>query len=211
MRTPNVIAAMAGFGAGLVAALVAVALSAAGGAFEFGTTVTERVAAPAPLVPVPSGSAGAVPGFDAGAVYRARIAGVVTISSVLPAGGEIGGSGFVVSGDGLILTNAHVVTNSGDTGVQPSGVHQAQHVYVQFSNEDKVEARVVGYDLFDDVALVRVDPSGLTLHPVPLGNSSNVRVGQPVAAIGSPFSQAGSLSVGVVSAVNRSIPSLVTR
>ncbi len=211
MRTPNVIAAMAGFGAGLVAALVAVALSAAGGAFEFGTTVTERVAAPAALVPVPAGSAGAVPGFDAGAVYRARIAGVVTISSVLPAGGEIGGSGFVVSGDGLILTNAHVVTNSGDTGVQPSGVHQAQHVYVQFSNEDKVEARVVGYDLFDDVALVRVDPGGLTLHPVPLGNSSHVRVGQPVAAIGSPFSQAGSLSVGVVSAINRSIPSLVTR
>jgi 2-alkenal reductase len=74
-----------------------------------------------------------------------------------------------------------------------------------------VPARIVGYDLFDDVAVIRVDPRLHRLRPVPLGNSARVVVGEPVAAIGSPFGNADSLSVGVVSAIRRSIPSLTTR
>src|SRR5205085_6365837 len=63
------------------------------------------------------------------------------------------------------------------------------------------------YDLFSDVAVIKVQKSSERIRPVPLGNSSQVRVGEPVAAIGSPFLEAGSLSVGVVSAVNRSLSS----
>jgi S1-C subfamily serine protease len=65
---------------------------------------------------------------------------------------------------------------------------------------------VVGFDLFDDVAVVRTDPRALHLVPVPLGSSQAVHVGEPVAAIGSPFDEPGSLSVGVVSQVGRQIP-----
>ena len=79
-----------------------------------------------------------------------------------------------------------------------------------FSDGDRVTATVVGVDLFDDVGLLRVDPKQHSLDPVPLGDSSRVIVGEPVAAIGSPFGNADSLSVGVVSAIRRSIPSLTS-
>ena len=71
-------------------------------------------------------------------------------------------------------------------------------------------ARIVGWDLFSDVAVVRVDPDAHALAPVPLGNSSTVVVGTPVAAIGSPFDEQSSLSVGVVSATDRTIDSLTS-
>jgi S1-C subfamily serine protease len=119
------------------------------------------------------------------------------------------GSGFVVSTDGTILTNAHVITTAGQGQVGKASA--AGTVYVEFSDGDRVQARVVGYDLFDDVGVIRVDPAEHALEPVPLGNSSRVVVGEPVAAIGSPFGNVDSLSVGVVSAIRRSIPSLTTR
>ena len=106
-----------------------------------------------------------------------------------------------------MLTNAHVVTNSADDNVAPQDVKPAEHVYVRFADDDQVEADIVGYDLFADVAVLRVHDANEHLQPVPLGNSGDVVVGQPVAAIGSPFLEAGSLSVGVVSAINRSLES----
>src|SRR5436190_389959 len=78
-------------------------------------------------------------------------------------------------------------------------VHGAESVFVEFKDRDRVPARIVGWDLFSDVAVVRVDPRAHALAPVPLGNSSTVVVGTPVAAIGSPFNEQSSLSVGVVS------------
>ena len=69
-------------------------------------------------------------------------------------------------------------------------------------------AKVLGHDPNADIALLRVDPKGLKLRPLPLGDSEKVAVGEPVAAIGSPFGQAQSLSVGIVSAVDRSVASL---
>jgi S1-C subfamily serine protease len=113
------------------------------------------------------------------------------------------GSGFVLNGEGEIATNAHVVT----TGKVPD-LREARTVYVEFADGNQVEAEIKGYDPESDVALIEVDPKGLTLRPLPLGSSENVRVGTPVAAIGSPFSEAQSLSVGVVSAVDRSITGL---
>jgi S1-C subfamily serine protease len=191
--------------AGVAAALATVAIAAWAGTFDSSTsTVVRQVRQPA-AIEVPTGAS--KPGaFDPGTIYRARIGGVVTVSSVFGAN-EAGGSGFVVSADGLILTNAHVVTNSADAGVQPQDVKKADAVYVRFSDQQQVDAQVVGYDLFADVAVLRVSDTSVSLTPLPLGDSDKVAVGQPVAAIGSPFFEAGSLSVGVVSAVNRSLSS----
>jgi len=150
-------------------------------------------------------------GFQPAQIFARRSAGVVTIVSYF--GGTSAtsagqGSGFVVSPSGNVLTSAHVVTTAGQGG---GNAKRAHTIYVQFSDGDRVPAKIVGYDLFDDVAVIHVDPQLHRLRPVPLGNSERVVVGEPVAAIGSPFGNADSLSVGVVSAIRRSIPSLTTR
>ena len=155
-------------------------------------------------------------GFDAAELYRKRAAGVVTIFAVFGEGGGSAddaasqGSGFVVSDDGYILTNSHVVTTAGESN--PGDAPQAADtVYVEFRDGERVPAEIVGWDLFDDVGLLKVDPADHPVSPVPLGDSSTVVVGEPVAAIGSPFGQESSLSVGVVSATERSIDSLTSR
>ena len=141
-------------------------------------------------------------GFDAQTIYKDEADGVVTIQSLFGTdGGE--GSGFVINDEGEIVTNAHVVT----TG-EGSAIKRASEVYVEFADGNRVSAKVLGHDPNADIALLRVEPKGLSLRPLPLGESSEVAVGQPVAAIGSPFGQAGSLSVGIVSAVDRSVASL---
>jgi S1-C subfamily serine protease len=152
--------------------------------------------------------------FSPALIYRRRAAGVVTIVSYFdspsaPDATAGQGSGFVVSRDGTILTNAHVVTTAGEGQLGTAQV--AKQVYIEFVDGDRVPAKVVGFDLYDDVAVVHVDPRLHPLSPVPLGDSDRVVVGEPVAAIGSPFGNVDSLSVGVVSATRRSIPSLTTR
>jgi S1-C subfamily serine protease len=109
----------------------------------------------------------------------------------------------VVSGAGEIATNAHVVTDG-----EGAGIRKAREVYVAFADGNEVPAKIVGFDPNSDVALLRIDPKGLTLRPLPLGTTRDLVVGSPVAAIGSPFGQPQSLSVGVVSAADRSIRSL---
>jgi S1-C subfamily serine protease len=156
-------------------------------------------------------------GFDPAAIYRQYSPGVVTVISVLPGsqGGLFGGggtpgeealgSGFVVDGSGDVATNAHVVT----TG-QGGDIKRASQVYVEFPDHNRVPAKIVGDDPNADVALLKIGTAGLKLTPLPLGSSSNLIVGSPVAAIGSPFGEQQSLSVGVISAVNRSITSLTS-
>jgi S1-C subfamily serine protease len=156
-------------------------------------------------------------GFDPEQIYANRVGGVVTIysffdSSASPGAREAQGSGFVVSHDGVVLTNAHVITDAGEvqsSGDAPPAPDLAREVYVEFHDGDRVAAKVVGYDLFDDVGVIRVGREH-ALEPVPLGDSSKVVIGQPVAAIGTPFGNEGSLTVGVVSAT-RSIDSLTSR
>jgi S1-C subfamily serine protease len=142
------------------------------------------------------------PGFNAANVFRKASPGVVTIRSITQTGGAEG-SGFVLDNDGKIVTNAHVVTD--DTSGER---RQAEAVYVEFPDRNVVPAKIVGVDPFADVALLEVNPDGLELHPLKLGDDSKLVVGQPVAAIGSPFGEQQSLSVGIVSATDRSVRSL---
>jgi S1-C subfamily serine protease len=155
-------------------------------------------------------------GFDPRAIYRNEAPGVVTVislfggaglDSILGGSGGDGaggvGSGFVVSRNGEIATNAHVVT----TG-EGNQIRRANQVYVEFADGNQVEAKILGHDPNADIALLKVDPKGLTLRPLPIDKSNSVQVGTPVAAIGSPFGEKQSLSVGVVSAVDRAIDSL---
>jgi 2-alkenal reductase len=154
-------------------------------------------------------------GFDPARIYRERAAGVVTLISIfgptesatVPESAQ--GSGFVVSSDGYILTNSHVITTAGD-GDATQAAEPATTVFVEFRDGERVRAKVVGWDIYDDVGLVKVSPKEHELTPVPLGDSANARVGEPVAAIGSPFGNESSLSVGVVSATERSIASLTS-
>ncbi len=160
---------------------------------------------------------GAEGSFNPQKIYKTEAPGVVTVVSLFGGGGSLDdilggqggdgqfgeGSGFVLNGDGEIATNAHVVT----TG-EGNAIKRARQVYVEFADGNRVEADIVGHDPNADVALLRVDAAGLTLRPLPLGDSDKVQVGEPVAAIGSPFGQKQSLSIGVVSAVDRSVQSL---
>src|ERR1700712_3450135 len=138
--------------------------------------------------------------FDPSAIYSRESPGVVTvISTGLPAASGGGsssglGSGFVISGDGEVATNAHVVTSG-----EGSSIRQAGSVYVRFPDGNQVPATITGYDPFADVALLKVDPKGLDLRPLPLGSTKGVRVGAPVAAIGSPLGEEQSLSAGRLS------------
>jgi 2-alkenal reductase len=159
-----------------------------------------------------AGSAAAAPpllgnGFDPARIYASRSAGVVTLYSYFASGQRAQGSGFVVSQDGHVLTNSHVVTSAGDDESEP---RRAERVYVVFADGDRIPGSIVGWDLFNDTGVVKFDPGDHAVTPVPLGDSSDVVVGQPVAAIGSPFGQESSLAVGVVSATERSIESLTS-
>ncbi len=149
-------------------------------------------------------------GFDPARIYAARSPGVVTVYAFFdkndPHGAQ--GSGFVVSESGYILTSAHVVTNAGES--DSAKTTEASRVFVGFKDEDRAKAEIVGWDVYDDVALLRVAPDAHVLSPVPLGDSSQVRAGDPVAAMGSPFGNEDSVAVGVVSATRRSIMSLTS-
>ena len=199
----------------LLGGVAALALGKATGWVGHKTVTVFRASAlPAPAAQPAAVGPAAKPlagnGFDPRRIYARRSPGVVTIYSQYgtdPASATLAqGSGFVVSWKGYILTNSHVITNAGES----ASVHGADRVYVEFQDLDRAPAKIVGWDVFDDVGLLKVDPSAHTLAPVPLGNSAAVSVGEPVAAIGSPFGNEDSLGVGVVAATHRSIASLTS-
>jgi 2-alkenal reductase len=148
--------------------------------------------------------------FEPARIYAARSAGVVTVYAFYDSdsgGSASQGSGFVVSPKGYVLTSAHVITTAAGNNARGKA---ADRVFVGFKDGDRVPATVIGWDIFDDVGLLRVKPNAHSLAPVPLGDSSKVVVGEPVAAMGSPFGNEDSLAVGVVSATRRSIASLTS-
>jgi len=106
--------------------------------------------------------------------------------------GQATGSGIVINDNGTILTNYHVVES-------------AIKVTVSLEKGKTVDAQVVGKDPSNDLAVLHIHPDGLALHPLTLGDSSGVQVGDPVLAIGNPFDLERTLTTGVISALQRQI------
>lgn len=103
------------------------------------------------------------------------------------------GSGFVYDDQGHIVTNNHVVAN-------------ATEIWVTFTDGSMVPARVVGTDPGSDLAVIQVDQPASKLHPVTLGDSDTLRVGQLAVAIGNPFGLEGTMTTGIISALGRVLP-----
>ncbi|MEN3283755.1 MAG: hypothetical protein V7607_4895 [Solirubrobacteraceae bacterium] len=152
-------------------------------------------------------SDGSSSGLDASALYSSTAAGVVDITSrgvtdTSQGNSPFGapqqqdttatGTGFVVDGSGHIVTAAHVVDG-------------ASSITVTFQDGTTRKATLLGKDNATDVAVLSVDASGLTLHPLTLGSSASLQVGDSVAAIGDPFTYQRSMSTGIVSGLDRTI------
>jgi S1-C subfamily serine protease len=151
-------------------------------------------------------------------IYNKYSAGVVevlstfaNVSSTSPYGqssssAQALGSGFIVSTDGTILTNAHVVSNNGARATSVKVVFKTQSG--SGTDTTTVAASVVGVDETSDVAVLKVDPlKAPALDPLPLGDSSAVQVGEAVVAIGNPLGYDFSVTSGIVSATNRNLQS----
>jgi S1-C subfamily serine protease len=189
---------------GAVVAAVMVVLDVGSG--DGGTTTVVQqapVASPSSEGGGDAARAAAAQGLTAHDIYERDAPGVVHVRSELRSsggtspfgtdqGGEATGTGFVIDGDGHILTNYHVVAD-------------ATSVDVGFDDNRSVPARVLGTDATNDLALLQVEPDGLRLSPLQLGDSSTAQVGDPVLAIGNPFGLDRTLTTGVVSALQRQI------
>lgn len=127
-------------------------------------------------------------------VYRHASPSVVAISVETDSGGG-NGSGFVIDGDGHIVTNAHVVD-------------AAQEIVVSFIDGAKVRGAIVGIDKASDLAVVKVNLPAARLSPVAFADSQDLVIGQTVLAIGSPYGQGWTLTSGIVSALDRTIRGL---
>jgi S1-C subfamily serine protease len=189
--------------AGLLGGAVAIAVAlvvGVGGTEHVTTTVVQQ----APLSAQGAKETNADQRLTARDIYKRDAPGVVFVRAQVvaqsdspfgfgpPQQGEATGSGFVIDSSGDILTNAHVVDG-------------AVKITVQFDNQQTVDARVVGKDTDNDLALLRVDPDGLDLHPLDLGSAKSVQVGDPVLAIGNPYGLDRTLTTGVISAKQRQI------
>ena len=188
-------AAVALVAAALLGGLAAVGLGAAV-VDEGGTTTVVREDAAAS--PIAAQSDEPTDGGWIEAIYRNAARGVVqvTVSGSDPfSGRQTGlGSGFVIDKAGHIVTNYHVIEG-------------ADEVAVNFSGDDDVRARVVGSDPSTDIAVLQIDTPARALTALPLGNSENVRVGDPVVAIGNPYGLERSATSGIVSALQRELQS----
>jgi putative serine protease PepD len=194
------------FLAALIGAGVVVAVLAAAGGLKSDTkTVTAIQSAPLQ----PSNASQTSKGLTPHEIYVRAAPGVAIVTSTIvqksesPFGlfgggeeaqrrGQATGSGIVINSNGTILTNYHVVAN-------------AIKVTVSFEKGKTIDAQVVGKDPSNDLAVLKVSPEGTALHPIPLGDSSAVQVGDPVLAIGDPFNQERTLTTGVISALQREI------
>jgi S1-C subfamily serine protease len=133
-------------------------------------------------------------------IYRQASPGVANINTRAveydrfqgPVAMEGAGSGFVIDARGFVLTNYHVV-------------EEAQTIEVTLGDKSQFSATVVGSDPSNDVALLKIDPKGKPLTALPLGDSSNLLVGQSVLAIGNPFRFSSTLTTGVISALGRKV------
>ncbi|MEZ5102344.1 MAG: trypsin-like peptidase domain-containing protein [Thermoleophilia bacterium] len=199
-----VAALTAAVGSGIGAGVVALATDGGGDATPAALASTaEPAPAPAARTTVPvADEAGAL---SIGDIYEQASGGVVELSVTGTSPGDTfspfgdqrtqaQGSGFVADEDGNIVTNAHVVSG-------------ADSVTVTFANGDQAPAEVVGVDESSDLAVVRVDPSATDLQPLAVATTDDLRIGDVVVAMGSPFGLEGTITAGIVSAKGRTIDS----
>jgi S1-C subfamily serine protease len=146
-------------------------------------------ASPVPALPVVAANSGAANQQERlMTIYQQYSPGVVSIRTTTAQG-----SGWVYNGDGIILTNAHVVGT--ETKVE-----------VDFASGFKTFGNVIGKDAAADLAVIRVENASSELKPLPIGDSENLQVGQTVIAIGNPFGLSGTMTTGIISALGRSLP-----
>jgi 2-alkenal reductase len=126
-------------------------------------------------------------------LYAHVTPGIVAIQ-VLTSDGASLGTGFVYNDEGYIITNQHVVAGQ-------------QKMQVDFTNGYKAFAKLIGVDPDSDLAVIQVDAPASELHPLTLGDSSQLKVGQTVIAIGNPFGLSGTMTTGIVSALGRTLES----
>jgi putative serine protease PepD len=190
-------------GRGRLAAVAATLVLGAG--VGTGVTLAAVRAADSPTSPVANGATpvAASSVLTVGQIYGKTSAGVVEITAsgvasnaAGPFGpaqeGEATGSGFVLDKEGHIVTNAHVVDG-------------ASSISVRFADGDEAAATLVGSDPSTDLAVLDVDVPAADLTPLSLGDEASVEVGDAVVAIGSPFGLDGSVTTGIVSALDRTI------
>ena len=130
-------------------------------------------------------------------IFERSEAGVVRVNVIKSeqiAGLNGVGSGFVFDQSGHVITNHHVIDNS-------------EKIVVTFLDGSSYNANIVGSDPFTDIAVIKVDAEPYLLHPLPVGDSSNLKVGMRVVAIGNPFGLSGSMTAGIVSQLGRLLPS----
>jgi S1-C subfamily serine protease len=191
------------FRGGLLAGVIALALVGGSGSGALAATLIEHNT---PVVAATSRATGSVASTTAtsdlssstaATIYAQVSPGVVTITDVVSNNrgqtGQATGSGIVLDTRGDILTNDHVIAG-------------ASHIQVTFSDGTTANATLVGSNAAADLAVIRVSVPASTLHPVTLGNSSSVQIGDKVYAIGSPFGISGSLTEGIVSNLNQNGP-----
>jgi serine protease Do len=130
------------------------------------------------------------------AAIAKRVVPVVVSVEVSTSGGSGTGSGVVIDGKGYVLTNNHVISQFASGG--GSGT-----LRVRFSDQSAVNARIAGRDPKTDLAVLRIEKPGLTV--AALGDSSKIAVGDPVIAIGSPLGLAGTVTSGIISALDRPV------
>jgi putative serine protease PepD len=172
------------------AMLAAVLIGACGGG-AVGATIASHSATNTVVAAAPAAQPGSL-----AAIYKQAVPGVVTISTEISGTrtrsfGEATGSGIVVDNQGDILTNAHVVAN-------------ARQITVTFSDGKSATGQVSGVDASNDLAVVKVSVAQDQLHPLTLGNSDLIQVGDTALAIGAPFGLSGTLTAGIISGINRS-------
>ncbi|MEA4909464.1 MAG: trypsin-like peptidase domain-containing protein [Anaerolineaceae bacterium] len=177
--------------------------------YNIGGLSPEPTLTPVQLIPTlevspataPSGQAPAnssVPLLESEAIlvnlYERISPGVVAIQTLGDLGAGLG-SGVVYDQEGHIITNYHVVEGATD-------------LEIDFTSGLKVHGQVVGTDTDSDLALIKVDVPADQLHPVPMGDSDQLKIGQTVVAIGNPFGLTGTMTVGIVSAKGRTLDSI---
>lgn len=157
-----------------------------------GITELPAPAVDAPIQPVPTfepASANPIPlDGSLAALYQQVIPGVVAVRTNTGLG-----SGFVFDNEGHIVTNQHVV----------DGVSAVE---IAFHTGYKAHGTVIGSDADADIAVIKVDAPAAEIHPLPIGDSSALMVGQPVVAIGNPFGLSGTMTMGIISGLGRTQP-----